>query len=124
MSAAGRQKAGVSVSIIVPPLGVCRVLALFLCPLFPIRNLDILKLVVDILIMLCYAACMNKYRVIYADPPWTFKTYSPKGKEKKSPELHYECMRLEDIYNLPVRSIAEDDCVLFLWVTAPMLKQG
>lgn len=26
----------------------------------------------------------KKYGVIYADPPWTFKTYSPKGTEKKS----------------------------------------
>ncbi len=67
---------------------------------------------------------MRKYNIIYADPPWTFKTYSEKGKEKKSPELHYDCMTLEDIYNLPVQSIAADDCVLFLWVTSPMLKEG
>jgi N6-adenosine-specific RNA methylase IME4 len=66
----------------------------------------------------------KKYNIIYADPPWTFKTYSEKGKEKKSPELHYNCMNLEDIYNLPVQSISADDCVLFLWVTSPMLKQG
>ena len=25
----------------------------------------------------------RKYNIIYADPPWTFKTYSEKGKEKK-----------------------------------------
>ena len=24
----------------------------------------------------------KKYNVIYADPPWLFKTYSEKGKEK------------------------------------------
>ena len=66
----------------------------------------------------------KKYKVIYADPAWTFKTYSPKGKEKKSAELHYDCMNLEDIFNLPVQSISEDDCVLFLWVTSPMLREG
>lgn len=25
----------------------------------------------------------NKYNIIYADPPWTYKTYSGKGKEKR-----------------------------------------
>lgn len=67
---------------------------------------------------------MKKYNIIYADPPWTFKTYSEKGKEKKSPELHYDCMTLEDIYNLPVQDIADENCVLFLWITSPMLKQA
>ena len=66
----------------------------------------------------------KKYNIIYADPPWTFKTYSEKGKEKKSPELHYSCMHIEDIYNLPIQSIAEDNSVLFLWVTNPLLEQG
>jgi N6-adenosine-specific RNA methylase IME4 len=66
----------------------------------------------------------KKYQIIYADPPWSFSTYSEKGKEKKSPELHYDCMTIEDIYNLPVSEIADDDCVLFLWVTNPMLQEG
>lgn len=48
----------------------------------------------------------KKYGVIYADPPWTFKTYSAKGKEKKSAEAHYRCMRKEDIQALPVQGIA------------------
>lgn len=67
---------------------------------------------------------MKRYSVIYADPPWTFKTYSENGKLKKAPELHYECMDIQAIYDLPVGNIAEKDCVLFLWVTNPMLKQG
>ncbi|HUU87564.1 MAG TPA: MT-A70 family methyltransferase [Candidatus Glassbacteria bacterium] len=66
----------------------------------------------------------KKYNIIYSDPPWTFKTYSEKGKEKKSPELHYNCMNIEDIYNLPVQEISSENCVLFLWVTNPLLKQG
>lgn len=66
---------------------------------------------------------MNKYKIIYADPAWTFKTYSNKGKEK-SAENHYSCMTIEDIYKLPISEIADDDCVLFLWVTFPLLQQG
>ena len=45
----------------------------------------------------------KKYSIIYADPPWTFKTYSNKGKEKKSAENHYPCMKKEDIQNLPIK---------------------
>ena len=42
----------------------------------------------------------KKYSIIYADPPWTFKTYSEKGKEHKSAENHYPCMNKEDIQKL------------------------
>ena len=66
----------------------------------------------------------KKYGVIYADPPWTYKTYSGKGKEKRSAENHYACMRKEDIQALPVQGIAAEDCVLFLWVTMPCLEEG
>lgn len=66
----------------------------------------------------------KKYNIIYADPPWTFKTYSPKGIEKKSAQCHYHCMDKEDIQRLPVQDIADDDCVLFLWVTFPCLEEG
>lgn len=67
---------------------------------------------------------MKKYNIIYADPPWTFKTYSEKGKEQKSAECHYQCMTIEDIYNLPIDKLAADNCVLFLWVTFPLLQEG
>ena len=66
----------------------------------------------------------KKYNVIYADPPWTFKTYSEKGKEKKSADCHYNCMNINDIYNLPIQQITNDDCILFLWVTFPLLQEG
>lgn len=66
----------------------------------------------------------KKYRIIYADPPWSFKTYSDKGKKQKSADCHYNCMSIEDIYNIPVSNIADDNCVLFLWVTFPLLKEG
>ena len=56
----------------------------------------------------------KKYSIIYADPAWTFKTYSKKGKEKKSAENHYSCMTIEDIHNLPINEIADDNCVLFI----------
>lgn len=47
----------------------------------------------------------GQYRVIYADPPWRFDTYSQKGKGR-SPERHYDCMSIADIKALPVGAIA------------------
>jgi len=63
------------------------------------------------------------YKVIYADPPWTFATYSRKGKGR-SAEAHYDCMSLADIKALPVGEWAADDCVLFLWTTDPLLEKA
>ena len=65
----------------------------------------------------------TRYNIIYADPAWTFKTWSSKGK-KKSAENHYVCMTVKDIYNLPVENISKTNCILFLWVTYPMLEEG
>lgn len=65
----------------------------------------------------------KKYKIIYADPPWTFKTYSNKGKGK-SAEKHYPCMCKEDIQKLPIHNITDKDSVLFLWVTYPCLLEG
>ena len=63
----------------------------------------------------------KKYNIIYADPAWTFKTWSNKGEEK-SPK--YDVMTINDIKNLPVNEIVSDDCVLFIWVTYPLLIEG
>ena len=65
----------------------------------------------------------KKYGVIYADPPWLFRTRSDKGKEK-SPEQHYSCMSLNDICNMNVKDISMPDSVLLMWVCDPMLDQA
>ena len=66
----------------------------------------------------------NKYQIIYADPPWSYKNWSGKGKEKKTAENHYNCMKKEDIQNLPISNICDENCILFLWVTFPCLEEG
>jgi hypothetical protein len=35
----------------------------------------------------------GRYRVIYADPPWRFATYSDKGKGR-SAEAYYDCLTI------------------------------
>lgn len=63
------------------------------------------------------------YSVIYADPPWLFKTRSDKGIVK-SPQAQYDCMGIEDIKALPVQFCSDEDCVLFMWATWPLLQEG
>ena len=65
----------------------------------------------------------KKYGVIYADPPWTFRTWSDKGKDR-SPEQHYNCMNLDDVKAMPVADIADDNCALFMWATDPLLPEA
>lgn len=65
-----------------------------------------------------------KFDIIYADPPWQYKTYTRKGTVKKSADCHYDCMKPEDIMEIPVSKIASDDSILFLWVTFPLLNEG
>jgi N6-adenosine-specific RNA methylase IME4 len=67
---------------------------------------------------------MVKYGAILADPPWTLKTYSEKGKGR-SAEQHYGCMKWSEIAQLPEPyEVASDDCVMFLWTTDPMLPKA
>ena len=63
----------------------------------------------------------EKYRVIYADPPWQYDL------EQTSPNLggaikHYNSMSIEDLCALPINDIADKDAVLFLWITSPKLN--
>ena len=62
----------------------------------------------------------NKYRVIYADPPWSY------GDKQDTEKLggavkHYPTMSIEELCNLPIP--AEDNAVLFMWVTSPLLEE-
>lgn len=64
----------------------------------------------------------KRYGVILADPPWAFEPYSRETGMDRAADNHYPTMRLEDIKALKVP--AADDCVLFLWATAPMLPEA
>lgn len=62
---------------------------------------------------------MRKYKVIYADPPWTYKTWG-RNTYGGAAVAHYPTMSLKV---LPVGELADKDCALFLWITFPMLKE-
>ncbi len=61
----------------------------------------------------------KKYNIIYADPAWSYTG----NMMNSSATDHYKTMSLSDICNLPVKKIADDNCILFMWVTLPKLNQ-
>lgn len=62
-----------------------------------------------------------KYRVIYADPPWSYGNKLVDGYG--AAENHYPTMSLEELCNLPVIEMTEENAVLFLWTTSPLLEE-
>lgn len=63
----------------------------------------------------------KKYRVIYADPPWSYNDKQDTGMLGGAVK-HYTTMQLDDICALPVP--AADNAVLFMWVTSPLLEDS
>lgn len=63
----------------------------------------------------------EKFSIIYADPPWK---YDFAQSDSRAIETHYPSMDMTELCALPVNDLAGDDSVLFLWVTAPKLREG
>jgi N6-adenosine-specific RNA methylase IME4 len=66
------------------------------------------------------AAAGEKFNVIYADPPWEFRVYSGKGKQR-SAERYYDTSSVAAIKALPIAALSADNCALFLWCVMPEL---
>ena len=64
----------------------------------------------------------KKYQVIYADPPQHFQNWN-NATAQTNPNHHYNTMSMEEIAKLPVNDIADDNCVLFMWCTDPLLHK-
>ena len=62
----------------------------------------------------------KKYKIIYADPPWNYNF--PHTRKNKNRD--YSSMSIDQIKNLNVKEIADDDCLLFLWVTFKNLEKS
>lgn len=63
----------------------------------------------------------KKYNIIYADPPWSYKDKALAGNRGAC--CKYAVMETKDIYKFPIKDICADDCILFMWVTMPMLNE-
>src|SRR3990167_10114292 len=80
-------------------------------------------------------AGLGKYGAILADPPWHFQAWVETGHSgsklpgggknygsNRGPT--YLTMRESELAALPVKELAADNCVLFLWVCWPVLEQS
>lgn len=69
---------------------------------------------------------MNKFSVIYCDPPWDYDgRIQHNGIEATGSALyHYPTMKVEDIKSLNVSSICEKDTLCFMWTSSPHLVQA
>lgn len=66
-----------------------------------------------------------KYRVLYADPPWSYNDKADAGAvQAGGVERHYPSMSIAELCALPIPTLCEPDAVLFLWVTSPLLCES
>lgn len=80
----------------------------------------------------------KKYSIIYADPPWDYGGKMQFDKSSTSAEkmtwdrdifissanFKYPTLKTPELKRIPITEIADDDCLLFMWVTNPHLAQG
>jgi len=64
----------------------------------------------------------DKYRIVYADPPWKYGDQLTENYG--STKFHYPSMTISELCALPVKDLAEENAVLFLWVTSPILPEA
>jgi N6-adenosine-specific RNA methylase IME4 len=65
---------------------------------------------------------MKKYKVIYADPPWTYDDKAHAGERGVS--YKYNTMSIPEIRGLNVSDYCDSDCALFLWCTMPFIPDA
>jgi N6-adenosine-specific RNA methylase IME4 len=63
----------------------------------------------------------GKYRIVYADPPWNYG--DKRDGRTTGAEDHYPTMTIEQLCRMPIKEMTEDNAVLFLWVTSPILNE-
>lgn len=59
------------------------------------------------------------YDMIVADPPWERNQKGNWGAGK-----HYELMKIKEIIDMPIKDLAADNSVLWLWVTNSTIEDG
>ncbi len=80
----------------------------------------------------------KKYSIIYCDPPWDYNGKMQFDKSSKGVDsinldkpifisaanFKYPTIKTDVLKKIPIYEIAENDCLLFMWVTSPHLAQG
>ncbi len=73
---------------------------------------------------LLYFAGNTRYRTIYADPPWRFQNRTGKMAPEHRRLSRYATMTTDEIFELPVATIAAERSHLYLWCPNALLAEG
>jgi N6-adenosine-specific RNA methylase IME4 len=68
----------------------------------------------------------KQFKCIVVDPPWDHvsKRIGKGGRRANATDLPYGTMTLRELATLGVSVYSDDDCVLFLWATRKMFREG
>lgn len=66
----------------------------------------------------------KKYKIIYADPPWSFNNKKTGGSMKSGADAQYATMSIDDLKQLDVKSICDEDCALVMWYVSSQPQEA
>jgi len=68
----------------------------------------------------------KRYRVFYCDPPWRYNDSGviTENDNYGRAERHYPTMSMSQLRELSINEIADDNAILFMWCTSPMLESA
>jgi N6-adenosine-specific RNA methylase IME4 len=66
---------------------------------------------------------MKKYKTILIDPPWHYGKWgaSTTAKDRSGTDMPYQTMNNSEILSLPIRTLAAENCEVYLWTTQKYL---
>lgn len=65
----------------------------------------------------------KKYDIIVVDPPWPIKKLTRKARPNQT-KMDYKTMTTTQISQLSISSLANDNCLCFLWTTQKFLQRS
>jgi N6-adenosine-specific RNA methylase IME4 len=67
----------------------------------------------------------RKYDIIYMDPPWNYGiVMKPNDGRPVGDPNDYPKMSISDLKEMDIKSLANKDCLIYMWVTNAFLQQG
>lgn len=64
------------------------------------------------------------YKIIYADPAWSFNNKKTGGSGKSGDIYHYQTSTLDQMKSIPVSQISDDNSILFMWWVGSQPKEA
>ena len=66
----------------------------------------------------------KKYKIIYADPAWSYNDKLGGNVSFGAATGAYNTMSISEIKSLPVKQMADKDCALFIWCVNPLFPEA